>query len=196
MKTTKYTNWSRFIFDGFYESALYDSDKIHWANECDESGIEWDIEDYPRFEKEVCEEAVNILNKYTKGDIISKIEFLSLDSPREYNFRTDRLVCNVEYDEQKLMHFLQREKEDFDVYLRANWSSYDGFISFVANSYDEFMEKESFKVEVALEYIILRQLCGKEWDPECFRSIRTEYHEDIWEAADEIFHNSLVPVEK
>lgn len=195
MKTTRYTNWSHFIFDGFYESRLYNSDKLYWVNEGDENGTEWDI-DFPKFEKEVCEEAAYLLGKFTRGKIISKIEFVEIDSPREYNFRTDRLVLNIEYDERELMYLLQREKEDFDAYLRANWTSYDGFISFVANSYDEFMEKENFKIEIALEYVILRQLCGKEWNPEKFHDIETEYHLELYETADEIFYNCLVPAEE
>lgn len=193
MKTTKYTNWSNFIFDGFYESTLYSSDKLYWANENQEDENEWDI-DFPEFEKEVCKEAAYLLGKYTRGKIISKIEFVELDSPREYNFRTDRLVLNIEYDERELSYFLQENKEDFDAYLHANWTSHDGFISFVPNSYEKFMQE--FILEVALEYVILRQLCGEKWNPEKFRDVLTDYHYDLYETADEIFYNNLFAVEE
>lgn len=192
VKTTYYTNWSHFIFEGFYESHLYNSDKLYEVNE---SGKDCDI-DYPKFEKEVCESATELLEKYTKGKIISKIEFVKLDSPPYYNFRTDRLVLNVEYNEEELFSYLKENKDDFHAYLKANWTSYDGFVSFVANSYDEFMKDEKFVLNVALEYVILRQLCGKEWNPEKFREIITDYHYDLWEVADEIFYNNLIIFEE
>ena len=192
MKTTKYTNWSYFIFEGFYESHLYNSDKLYEVNE---SGKDWDI-DYPKFENEVCKSATELLEKYTKGKIISKMEFVKLDSPPYYNFRTDRLVLNIEYNEEELFTYLKENKDDFDAYLRANWTSYDGFVSFVANSYDEFMKDEKFVLNVALEYVILRKLYGKEWNPEKFRGIITDYHYDLWDAADEIFYNNLIPIKE
>lgn len=192
MKTIEYTNFSTSIFDGFYESRIYNSDKLYWANEREENGTDWDIE-YPEFEEKVCKEATYLLEKHVKGEIISKIDFVALDSPKEYNFRTDRLVLNIEYDEDKLTEFLIENKKDFDAYLRANWSSRSGFISFVPNNYEDFMS--NFEINVAIEYYILRQLCGKEWNPEEFHYIETEYHSELYETADEIFYNCLFAIE-
>ena len=194
----KYTNFSTFIFEGFYESQLYNSDKLYWANEYrEENEPEWNI-DFPKYEKEVSMLAASLLEKYTKGEIISKIEFIELDSPREYNFRTDRFVLNVEFDEDKLGEFLIENKEDFDAYLRANWSSYDGFISFVPNNYEDFFdywENDGVSWQVAIEYYILRKLCGDEWNAKEFHNIETEYHCELYEETNEIFYNCLTPCE-
>lgn len=202
MKTTQYTNFSILIFEGFYESGLYDSDRLYWVNEnqneCNEDNpTEWDI-DFPKFQKEVCEEVAYLLGKYTRGKIISKIEFVKLDSPKEYNYRTDRLVLNVEYDERELSYFLQRNKEDFDNYLRTNWSSRPGFISFVENSYEEFMKEKNFNLDIAIEYVLLRQIYGTEWNPDMkkLKKIDTEYHSELYETVDETFYNCLFAVEK
>lgn len=196
MKTTRYTNFSTYIFEGFYESNLYNSDKLYGLNKAD--GTEVDV-DFPSFEKEVCEKATSLLEKYTAGDVIYKIEFVELNSPSEYNHRTDRLVLNVEYDEDKLGKFLIDNKEDFDKYLRENWSSCPGFISFVPNNYEEFFdywEDDGISWKVALEYYILRRLFKEDWNPKEVRHIETDYHYDLWEAADEILHENLFEITK
>ena len=63
-------------------------------------------------------------------------------SPREYNFSTDTLDFTVNIDERLLRVSLEalRGNKDFGTWLRENFTSRDGFISFTPNSYGELFE--------------------------------------------------------
>lgn len=78
------------------------------------------------------------------GDVIKKISTrnFELHSPREYNFTTDKLIVNVEFRLRALEYWcLKNKPEEFNKYLKENYSSYDGFISFVPNSISAFKDK-------------------------------------------------------
>lgn len=82
--------------------------------------------------------------EFATGNVIKKISIrnFELDSPREYNFTTDKLIVNVEFRLRALEHWcLKNKPEKFNKYLKENYSSYDGFISFIPNSIDAFKEK-------------------------------------------------------
>lgn len=75
--------------------------------------------------------------------IFKGLEFYSLYSPREYNFETDRVLAVVKYDREALETLLFEEyRESFNEFLRANYSSRSGFISFVPNNIEEWERKE------------------------------------------------------
>ena len=65
-------------------------------------------------------------------DVDLQLEFVAMESPREYNFTTDRLFAKA--DEAALLAL--RAKVDEDVLrevVRERFTSYDGFISFYSN---------------------------------------------------------------
>ena len=59
-----YNNWSTKIFEGFYESNLYNSDTLYGITQADVEGgylkdnQEYDIDNWEDFTKEVAESAV------------------------------------------------------------------------------------------------------------------------------------------
>ena len=62
-------------------------------------------------------------------------------SPREYNFRHDVSNFSISVDEPlKIIAVCLGEKEDFEEFLIENYSSYDGFMSFTANTLEEVIE--------------------------------------------------------
>ena len=70
----------------------------------------------------------------------------SIWSPREYNYDTDRLMFDLEVEddiEDKIVHYLTWECTDLDSfkeYLRINFTSVSGFVSFIPNNITTFLQ--------------------------------------------------------
>ena len=126
-KQTYYQN-STALFEGFYESNLFNSDTEYYISENLESPHE--IKDFHAFCEQVSKKATNLLDPC--DEVLSDFEFVELDSPRYYNFRTDRLVISCQVDIEALHKFaFESTRDAFDLYLHEHFTSYDGFISFV-----------------------------------------------------------------
>lgn len=163
MKTKHiYNQWNLDLFEGFYESNLFNSDTeytiTHFMNDESESDeqIEYEIKDFHGFCEDVSEKATSLLEP-DSDEILSDFEFLELDSPRFYNFRTDRLVISCMVDVPKLRAYaFKTKRNEFESYLKDNFTSYDGFISFVPNTPNKFKEwmKESENKQRAIDCLI------------------------------------------
>lgn len=66
-----------------------------------------------------------------------KLEFESMQSPREYNFTTDRIFAHIELDEVKRLRSVTDEKLLRDL-ARKRFTSYDGFISHYSSDIDDW----------------------------------------------------------
>lgn len=155
MKTLKYTNWSTEIFEGFYESRLYNSDCPMLTN-------------FDEFESRVGKYATDVMYEELPSGFISEMDFVGISSPKCYNFETDRLMIEITYDDDALASYcFEDNRNEFDIYLRGNFSSYDGFHSFIANNVSDFkdqMEDEETSgwsnrcSQVMLEFYLLQNL--------------------------------------
>lgn len=162
-----YQNWSTDVFEGFYESLLYNSDSVLNMVEGEPNppeGFYYDIHDFKGFENEVGAEARRLIWNAIPDEhcIVYDMKFIGISSPRFYNYSTDRLELEVDVDIDNLKRWcLESNREKFNEYLRENFTSYDGFHSFVKNNVEEFesqMEDESEKTRcynVMLEFYIL-----------------------------------------
>lgn len=65
------------------------------------------------------------------------LTFEALKSPREYNFETDRIFCEIGLDEVKRLRAETSEKPFRDL-ARARFTSRSGFISFYSPDVDEW----------------------------------------------------------
>lgn len=149
MKTKYYTTRSQFY--GFYESDYYHSDmEYDYNNLMDDElpkGKHYELTKFKEYQKALCKEWIDLVKhqlEFATGNVIKKISTrnFELDSPKEYNFTTDKLIVNVEFRLRALEHWCLKDKpEEFNKYLKENYSSYDGFISFIPNSIDAFKEK-------------------------------------------------------
>ena len=134
------------------------------------------------------------------GNVIKKISTRNFElySPREYNFTTDKLIINVEFRLRALEHWCFKDKpEEFNKYLKENYSSYDGFISFVPNRISAFKDKyfneyKTFKerernnlINVMLEFYF-----------ECQIDFETDVNEQIVYWREENLSNYMELVEK
>lgn len=95
MKHT-YNNWSCKIFEGFYESNLYNSDSLYWItkNDIDEGYLQknqyYDIDNWEQFTKDIVKQAVyKLWEILPDNDIIQDMELKDIYSPKYYNYETD-----------------------------------------------------------------------------------------------------------
>lgn len=161
----RYTNWSTKIFEGFYESGLYNSDSEYNLSE----GLEQDVEikDFKSFTLTVANRiADEVYYDFFVDEIVKDLDFVGIDSPQYYNYRTDRIILDVEVDLKKLEDYCFKDNAgDFNKYLEDNFTSYDGFHSFVKNNrlgfYLDYKNDESEKercLNVMLEYYFTKRI--------------------------------------
>lgn len=185
IKKMRYINWDTTIFAGFYDSYLYSSDMLYdlSQNDNDLQGNEYyDFYDneqgeytYALYEKAVARECVKaLLSNLCQGNnnIIQDMQFVALHSPRFYNFETDRIECDITLDWDKLLVWVQENCGAFNEYLHDNFTSRDGFTSFVPNNYNEFMHdlhNDDFErlSQVVIEFYILQCLDIDSYEQDC-----------------------------
>lgn len=186
-----YHQYSTSLFEGFYESNLYNSDTEYnlnrYLNEGSDNPTEYEIKDFAGFCRKVSEYAVSLLESDLNIDstILSNLTLLEIDSPRFYNFSTDRLVISCMVDVQKLRAYALRQHLDaFESYLKENYTSVDGFISFVPNNAADFkhwMDHHNMAIDVLIEFYLLSVI---DLD---------SYHRDLYEKANELQMEFMTP---
>ena len=156
------------FFPGFYESSLYNSDTAYWAikdeldyyhNEyCSEYGpgdetdreyylqlTEDDLDfNYKDYEKDVREQWVEAFRSRVPEFVLS-VENVEMTSPKYYNYETDRLWADVELSEdwmEKVRAFMDENKDWLRDRIKKDWTSYDGFDSFMSNNFDDLSHDE------------------------------------------------------
>lgn len=190
MKIT-YINWSTEIFDGFYNSPLYNSDTLYWIEEMDrEEGYltknqEYDI-NFDDYKQDVAEKAVIKLEEFINpaDNIIHSMKYRGINSPQYYNYRTDRLLIDMDVNINSLkIYCFKTYKDNFNQYLKDNFTSYDGFISFVENNLytfkHQYKEDKNRCLQVMIEFYLLN----------CIKN--TNYSLRLAEYANETIYNYL-----
>lgn len=180
----RYINWDTKIFFGFYDSILYSSDTLYNMS-CDNELKDDEFYDfyddeqgnytYSLYEQAVSRECVKaLLNNLCQGskNIIQDMRFIALHSPAYYNFETDKLEIEITLDWDKLLIWTQENCGAFNEYLHDNFTTRDGFTSFVPNNYVEFMEHlhtDDFErlSQVVIEFYILQNLNYDSYYQDC-----------------------------
>ena len=152
------------FFPGFYESDLKNSDTAYWAlkeeleyyqNEYaydnpEEQAIyaqltEDDIDfDDDRYEEDVRNAWVESFRGYLPEFVLS-LENVEMTSPRYYNFETDRLWGDVELRDDwvdVVRKFMEENSDWLRERIKDEWTSYDGFMSFMSNNFDNLSHDE------------------------------------------------------
>lgn len=139
------------FFAGFYESYLYDSDTAYYAEKntaeyynecCGKDVVDMnDLEvDYKAYTKDVVDAIVDVYPKYMP-DLVESIKFRNMWSPREYNFATDEIYVKAKLSKtwrSQMREFMKENAEWLRERIRKDWTSYDGFMSFMANNLDDW----------------------------------------------------------
>lgn len=153
-------------FSGFYET-IHSNDidrHFEWLyNLDDDPEIDWYDQlqpgEYKKAEIEYCKQYTQLFSELV--DV--PMTFKEMTSPREYNFSTDRIFCNMNADElTKIKNRLDHDK--MTELVKRKFTSCDGFMSFYSNSYDEWLNQsepwDHNQISTALECL------ADEADPE------------------------------
>lgn len=181
---------------GFYETDYESSDTAYYAihQELDDirtgevdGNPDWtedDLDfDYQAYEKDIIDNFIAAWKKYAPADVVESVEFDELDSPREYNFRNDRLFAFVTFKEgwqDAMRKFMEDNAEWLREKIGKQWSSRDGFISFMSNAVGDwyhflFVEKDERYLGTMIGYMMEIE------DPEVYDDLLSETMRDIYE---------------
>lgn len=164
------------FFPGFYESDLENSDTSYWAikeeleyyqNECDtpcKELTEDDLDfDYEKYREDVRGAWVDAW-KDRAPEIVLSVDNVTMTSPRYYNFDTDRVYADVELADNwmdEMRHFIASNYDWLQERIHKDWTSYDGFCSFMSNDVDEwssylFEEQDERYISTMIGYMMYR----------------------------------------
>lgn len=164
------------FFPGFYESDLENSDTPYWAikeeleyyqNECDTPCKELTEDDldfnYEQYREDVRNAWVDAWKDHAP-EIVLSVEGVTMTSPRYYNFDTDRVYADVELREDwmdEMRHFIALNYDWLQERIHKDWTSYDGFCSFMSNDVDEwpsylFEEQDTRYISTMIGYMMYR----------------------------------------
>jgi len=123
-------------FQGFYETVhdMYIDDAIN-SNFDDREGsgankTPWELDlNY----SQAMQEYSRLYVQAFASELNIKLEYESLSSPKEYNFTTDRLFCDIS-ESEVLRLWGTVDKEAFERHIKDKFSDRDGFISFYQNT--------------------------------------------------------------
>ena len=196
-------------FDGFYESFISDDIdyQIGQQIECD-----CDIYDLNESEEEVLNDNYLSVNRsyfynqiakdytnfyidnlnaklnyaYPDKGFTLKATYKSFNSPREYNFETDRIFIEIEEDHAAdfIEHIVKNYKKELKQKIEDRFTSTSGFISFYKNSIDlwtkDFKEWDCNMIGTCFELFNLEE-----------EEVNYSLREYLTESISENLHNTL-----
>ena len=131
-------------FGGFYHSQH--SENIE--NNIESYGYEWDEIDYKKTHLNYCNSYLNRLSE----ELEINLKFIQLDSPREYNFTTDKIFCSISDKDFKSLLSTYDTKELFN-YIEEHSKSRDGFSSF-CSGYKAVKKETDIFLQYLFNYIL------------------------------------------
>ena len=162
------------IFCGLYESTLYNSDTDYYLAQflaednsddidLNNAEVDYDFNEFKQVAGEACVESLN--DELYEHDVITNMDYVGMSSPRYYNYSTDKVLIDVDYNFISLVKYCRHTNKDkFNQYLKNNYTSYDGFISFVENSVEEFFARDWFNshknmaIQVMIEFYLTSEI--------------------------------------
>jgi hypothetical protein len=169
------------FFPGFYESDLENSDTSYWAikEELEYMQDPYMLKEHPEY-KTLTEDdldfrysdfehdlAVSFADSWQNNapSIVESVEFSEIVSPKYYNFSTDRLFADIELKEdwQEVMRAFMKDNADWlKERIEEDWTSYDGFHSFMCNDLSEwdkylFEDMDERYISTMLGYMMYRE---------------------------------------
>ena len=138
------------FFEGFYNSS-YDSlsdwaleDELeYYTKECNKDITIDDLEfDFNSFNHDIVEIFTDII-KDNVPSWVEKVENPELDSPKFYNFRTDKIYATVTLKDdwrEQIAEFVKTNFDWLEKRIKEDWGSRSGFVSWIHNDIGTFME--------------------------------------------------------
>jgi len=142
------------FFGGFYESEHMGRVDSMIDSYYDEENYYSDDIDYSLIYREYSKRYVSFLNEYLKDETGSEINlsFVSLDSPREYNFRTDEIIANISEDAADSIIKFYSENDECKEFIQEASSTKPGFVSFY-DGYNEVIKDKKIHLQYIFKYI-------------------------------------------
>jgi hypothetical protein len=149
-------------FGGFYQGIHDNHIDMMTENFFDDTPLQDDENNFDYFNwsaihQSYIESYVNKLSQYIKDNYDIDIDFknISLDSPQQYNFKTDVINCSVKNKQVKLLNDKLIIDDEFAKYLKDSTKSYDGFMSFY--TYEQALNNK----DDILSVYVLRYICNQ-----------------------------------
>ena len=210
-----FENDTLIVFEGFYESNLFNSDTEYYLNELlqdSEHPETYEItgQNYKDYKKSVCELHADILMDILKENgftIVKSIKYYGMWSPSYYNFYTDKIKLNVDFNLNELKKYCFKEnKNDFNFYINKKYSSRSGFISFVdnyikdfINTYNTYKQTKDTYIDIMLEYYFIRAIFENETAEKIYNDnlhdADTDYKQRIYEQLTDLQMEFMTVVE-
>jgi hypothetical protein len=175
-------------FPGYYNSYLSDMVDQEVEMYLEDSGKTYDdIEDNLDYRAAYLAIARQWVKKF--NDITGfNIEFVEMESPREYNFTTDKLVGLIPLEEvEKARYTAHNNLQEFQDALDMYFKSYDGFMSFYSNNIDDYIDKPTDELDhnEVMAYVT----CALMVDGINYAELRGDICDcsSVYEAANEVF---------
>ena len=144
MTTKTQTTEFSFNFGGFYHSEH--SENIDIKEEM--YGYDWEDVEYKKTYVNYCNAYLNKLSE----ELEINLKFIQLDSPREYNFVTDKIVWSISENDFKTLLDAYDTKELFN-YIEEHSKSRDGFSSFYSG-YAAVKKETDIFLQYLFNYIL------------------------------------------
>ena len=125
------------------------SDPSELTDEESEKFWDWSNDHYKEFEMELADQYISNMvmeiNRLAGVELVPVAESIVIDSPRQYNFTTDRLF--VKFNSQALIDLYNKtDKELLAGVVKDQFTSYDGFSSFYSGDIisEEWSDPEQY----------------------------------------------------
>jgi len=149
-------------FGGFYESIHDNHIDMMTENYFDDTPLQNDENNFEYFDwraihKSYIKSYCYKLEEYIKDNYEIDIDFknISLDSPTQYNFKTDVINCSVNKKKIELLNNKLIIDDEFAKYLKDSTQSYDGYMSFY--TYEQALNNK----DDILSVYVLRYICNQ-----------------------------------
>lgn len=131
------------LFNGFYGTLLgnvidNEVEIIAGDHGVDEDSIVFNYEEACKELSELFAEEVENQIKTNLG-IEVEMDFVELHSPRFYNYSNDRAFVSITVNVEDVIEQCMWSKKDVEQYVKDNFTSIPGFISFVPNDFNEWV---------------------------------------------------------
>jgi hypothetical protein len=129
------------IFSGFYNTIFEANEEMYIEEPYSYDDYDFNYEKYHLDVAKACVDAIE--TQLNDLGISVSVKFQELNSPREYNFRNDRIdvVYTLGANSLNEIHgYLLENKDAFSEYVKDNYTSRSGFHSFHSNQSDEWLD--------------------------------------------------------
>ena len=131
-------------FGGFYHS--WHSETID--NDIASYDYDWEKIDYKKTHDNYCKGLIESVN----NELEINLEFVELDSPREYNFTTDKIITSIPHKEFTNLKQEYINDTEFVEWINEESRSRDGFSSFYSGL-DAIIKEDDILLQYIFKYI-------------------------------------------